>query len=199
MKIGIIGSGRIGGTLAKLWAEKGYELMLSSKNIHSDRMRSLLERIGGNARSGSIEEVTNFADTILLAVPPSEVEGVLDRAGDLKNKVLINATNRSDGKSSQAEVVRVAKNARVIRAFNLLPAESLVRPEFHEANLSLFIAGDSSEARAIVGELGRSIGFDPVDVGGSETIPQLEAAFGILWKLLSPLYGRDFGFRLLRR
>ncbi|MGZ3898973.1 MAG: NADPH-dependent F420 reductase [Bacteroidia bacterium] len=199
MKIGIIGSGHIGGTLGKLWAACGHEIMFSSRNPKSSVMSELLKEAGGNAQSGSVQEAVRFSDVLLLALPPEAVDHFLEEAGDLNNKVLINATNRRDGKSGGTEVIRLAKNARVVRAFNLIPWEILSKPKYQETNASIFISGDDSEAKEVVYKLCKDINFDPVDAGKSENIVPLETAMGLLWKVFAPNFGRDFSFRILRR
>jgi predicted dinucleotide-binding enzyme len=199
MKIGIIGSGRMGGTLGKLWAACGHEIMFSSRNPESRAMQELLIASGKNAQSGSAKEVVQFSDVLLLALPPEAIDPFLEEAGDLNNKILINATNRRDGKSGGTEVIRLAKNARVIRAFNLVPHEILSKPKYQETNASIFIIGDDTEAKEVVSNLCTDINFDPVDAGKSENIVLLETAIGIMWKVFAPNFGRDFSVRILRR
>lgn len=199
MKIGIIGSGHIGGTLGKLWAACGHEIMFSSRNPKSTAMLELLKEAGQHAQLGSVQEALRFGDVLLLALPPEAVDQFLEEAGDLNNKILINATNRRDGKSGGIEVIRLAKNARVVRAFNLIPWDILPKPIYQETNASIFICGDDSEAKEVVCKLCKDINFDPVDVGKSENIVPLETAMGLLWKMFSPKFGRDFSFRILRR
>ncbi|MCW3084127.1 MAG: oxidoreductase [Bacteroidetes bacterium] len=199
MKIGIIGSGRMGGTLGKLWAACGHEIMFSSRNPQSSAIQELLKAAGKNAQSGLVKEAVQFSDVLLLALPPEAVDPFLEEIGDLNNKILINATNRRDGKSAGTEVIRLAKNGRVIRAFNLVPWEILSKPKYQETNASIFIIGDDSEAKEVVSKLCKDINFDPVDAGKSENIVPLETAMGLLWKVFSPNFGRDYSFRILRR
>jgi len=199
MRIAAIGSGHIGGTLGSLWTAKGHQVMFSSRNPQSDRMQALLSAAGHTAQVGTVQEAFDFGEVILLAIPPDGVEQILREAGDLHQKILINSTNRFDGKSAGMEVIRLAKNARVVRAFNSLPWEILLNPQFGPTNVSMFITGDDPAAKEVVAQLCHDIGLDPVDAGDSANIPHLETAFGLLWKVLMPKFGRDFGFRLLRR
>lgn len=199
MKVAIIGSGRLGGTLGKLWAACGHEIMFSSRHPDSAAMQELLIEARGNAQLGSVKEALSFADVLLLALPPAAVDSFLEESGDLNNKILINATNRLDGKSAGMEVIRLAKNARVVRAFNMIPWEILSKPQYQNTSASIFIAGDDDEAKGIVSNLCDDIGFDPVDAGSADNIVALETAMGLLWKIFSPKFGRDFSFRILRR
>jgi 8-hydroxy-5-deazaflavin:NADPH oxidoreductase len=199
MKIGIIGSGHIGGTLGKLWAAKGHHVMFSSRSPQSDKMQMLYQEAGANAQIGTVQEAIEFGEVILLAVPPTAVEEVLEEAVDLHQKILINSTNRQDGKSAGMEVIRLAKNARVVRAFNSLAWEVLSNPQYGSINASMFLVGDDSAAKKVVAELCRDIGLDPVDAGNSENIPLLEESLGTLWRILAPKFGREYSLRILRR
>jgi 8-hydroxy-5-deazaflavin:NADPH oxidoreductase len=199
MKIATIGSGNMGGTLGKLWAQHGHQVMFGSRDPHSDKIRTLLQTAGTNAQAGTVQEAIAFAEVILLAVLPTDVERILDEAGDLNNKILINCTNRFDGKSADLEVLRLAKNARVVRAFNTLAWEVLANPQYGPINATAFLSGDDSVAKEVVAQLSSEIGLDPVDVGGSANMEKIETAIGTLWRILSPQFGRDYSLRILRR
>jgi predicted dinucleotide-binding enzyme len=199
MKIASIGSGNMGGTLGRLWAAHGHQVMFGSRDPQSDKIRTLLQTAGMNAQAGTVQEAIAFGEVILLAVLPTEVERVLEEAGDLNNKILINCTNRFDGKSADMEVLRLAKNARVVRTFNTLPWEVLANPQYGLINATAFLSGDDSEAKEVVIQLSQDIGLDPVDVGGSANMEKIETAMGTLWRILSSKFGRDYSLRILRR
>jgi predicted dinucleotide-binding enzyme len=199
MKIASIGSGNMGGTLGRRWAAHGHQVMFGSREPQSDKIRTLLQAAGMNAQAGTVREAIAFGEVILLAVLPTDVERVLEEAGDLNNKILINCTNRYDGKSADMEVLRLAKNARIVRTFNTLPWEVLANPQYGSSNATSFMSGDDSEAKEVVAHLSRDIGLDPVDVGGSANMEKIEAAMGTLWGILSPKFGRDYSLRVLRR
>ena len=199
MKIAIIGSGHIGGTLGKKWAAHGHEVMFGSRDPHSEKIRGLLEAAGTNAAAGFVQEAIDFGEVITLAVPGSEIELVLDSAGDLHNKILINTAVLFDGRSASEEVLRCAKNARVVRAFHSVTWEVIANPQYGRANATMFINGDDPAARETVASLCKDIGFDPVDVGNTANMTTIERAIGSLWGILSPQFGRDYALRVLRR
>jgi predicted dinucleotide-binding enzyme len=199
MKIASIGSGNMGGTLGRQWAAHGHQVMFGSRDPQSDKIRTLLQAAGANAQAGTVQEAVEFGEVILLAVLPTDVERVLEEAGDLNNKILINCTNSFDGKSADMMVLRLAKNARVVRAYNTLPWEVLANPQFGSINATAFLSGDDSGAKEVVAQLTSDIGLDPVDVGGSTNMEQIEKAMGTFWSILYPQFGRDFTFRVLRR
>jgi 8-hydroxy-5-deazaflavin:NADPH oxidoreductase len=199
MKIASIGSGNMGGTLGRLWAGHGHQVMFGSRDPQSDKIRTLLQAAGANAQAGTVQDAIAFGEVILLAVLPTEVERVLEEAGDLNNKILINCTNRFDGKSADMEVLRLAKNARVVRTYNTLPWEVLANPQYGPINATAFLSGDDSGAKEVVAQLSCDIGLDPVDVGGSANMEKIETAMGTLWSILSSQFGRDYSLRILRR
>jgi predicted dinucleotide-binding enzyme len=199
MKIASIGSGNMGGTLGKQWAAHGHQVMFGSRDPQSDKIRALLQAAGTTAQAGTVQEAIAFGEVILLAVLPIDVERVLEEAGDLNNKILINCTNRYDEVSADREVLRLAKNARVVRTYNTLPWEVLANPQYGPINATAFLSGDDSGAKEVVAQLSRDIGLDPVDVGGSANMEKIETAMGALWSILSPQFGRDYSLRVLRR
>src|SRR5262245_51881688 len=91
-KIGIIGSGRIGGTLGGIWAKAGHEVMFSSLDIEQDK--ALAAKVGGGARAGTTRDAVAFGDVLLLAVPYSAFPALSkDLAAPMKGKVVIDASN----------------------------------------------------------------------------------------------------------
>jgi len=96
-------------------------------------------------------------------------------------------------------VRRLAKNARVVRAFHTLPWEVLAAPQFGPSNATAFLSGDDSAAKSVVSSLTSDIGLDPVDVGDSANMEKIETAMGTLWSIFSPILGRDYSLRVLRR
>ncbi|MDQ0897472.1 NADPH-dependent F420 reductase [Paenibacillus sp. V4I7] len=199
MKIASIGSGNIGGTLGKQWAALEHRVMFGSRDPHSEKMKLLLQVVGANAQAGTIMEAVAFGEVILLAVLPSDVERVLAEAGDLDGKILINCTNRYDGTSSDAEVRRLARNARVVRAFHMLPWEVLANPRYEAGTATAFLSGDDPAAVEVVAKLASDIGLDPVEIGGPDAMAKAETAIGMIWSILAPKFGREYSLSVLRR
>lgn len=199
MKIASIGSGNMGGTLGKRWAALGHRVMFCSRDPHSEKIKLLLQDAGANAQAGTIMEAVAFGEVILLAVLPDNVEHALAEAGDLGGKILINCTNRYDGKSADAEVRRLAQNARVVRAFHTLPWEVLANPRYEVGTATAFMSGDDPAAVAAVAKLTTEIGLDPVDVGGPDGMAKVETAIGTIWSVLAPKFGREYSLSVLRR
>jgi hypothetical protein len=176
MKIGIIGSGRIGGTLGGLWAKAGHEVMFSSLDIEHDK--ALAAKTGPNARAGTSREAAAFGDVILMAVPYRALPQLgKDLASQIKGKVVIDACNpfvNRDGdiatwareKGAGLASAELLPGARIVRAFNAVGAARL--PEIAQsrgARTGMPIAGDDANAIATASSLIREVGFEPVLVG----------------------------------
>jgi predicted dinucleotide-binding enzyme len=157
MKIGSIGEGNVGGALSKLWQEAGHDV-----------------RSGGR---DSVAEVAAHGEVVLLAVPADAVEAALDAAGSLDGKVLIDATNDLDGERlSQADYVAgLAPGAKVVKAFNASFASVFEQAAQLDTRANLVFCGDDKGAKDTVSGLIRDIGMDPVDVGGLDQAPNVEA------------------------
>jgi 8-hydroxy-5-deazaflavin:NADPH oxidoreductase len=177
MRVGILGSGLMGGKLGTLFARAGHEVVFSYA-----RSRKKLERLareaGPNARAGTPADATPDADALLLAVHWSRVDDVLGQAGELSGKVILtcslpmNADNTAllvaHTSSGAEELARIIPKARVVCAFNTVPSEVLFG--VYEARRkarrpSLVYCGDDRHAKALAAELIRDVGFDPVDAG----------------------------------
>jgi len=176
MKIGIIGSGRIGGTLGGIWAKAGHEVMFSSLDLEHDK--KLAASIGPNARAGTSREAAAFGDVLLMAVPYRALPQVgKDLAPLIKGKVVIDATNpivARDGdiatwardKGAGVASAELLPGARIVRAFNAVGAARL--PEIAQRQgerTGMPIAGDDEKAIAVASRLVRDVGFEPVPIG----------------------------------
>jgi len=177
MRVGILGSGRMGGKLGTLFARAGHEVVFSYA-----RSRAKLERLAREARhgarAGTPREAAQDADALLLAVHWSRLGDVLKQAGDLSGKVILSCSlpmNASDTAlvvartSSGAEALaRRIPKARVVSAFNTVPSEVLF--DVFEARRrskrpSLVFCGDDRRAKKVAVQLIRDVGFEPVDAG----------------------------------
>ena len=178
MKIGIIGSGNIGETTARLFVNAGHKIALSnSKGPQS--LESLVASIGPNsAKAMTVQEAIAFGDVVLLALPWRKREELRSLPSELlKNKIVIDATNPYSenfelidlGNSTSSEEVakELPTGARIVKAFNTMYYETL-RTESRKSKddrLVLFVAGDDADAKSVVSKLIEDIGFTPVDTG----------------------------------
>jgi predicted dinucleotide-binding enzyme len=177
MRIGILGSGLMGGKLGTIFARAGHRVVFSYS--HSKRkLQRLADDAGKNASAGTPAVAAHDADALLLAVHWSRVDDVLKQAGDLSGKVVVSCTlpmNQSDTelvvahKSSGAErLARKIRKAQVVSAFNTVPSEVLFsvfagRRKGRRPNL--LYCGDNRNAKEVAARLIRDVGFAAVDAG----------------------------------
>jgi predicted dinucleotide-binding enzyme len=177
MRVGILGSGLMGGKLGTIFARAGHETVFSYART-SEKLNSLARAAGHNARPGTPAEAAHDADALLLAVHWSRVDDVLKQAGDLSGKVVITFSlpmNASDTglaiahtSSGAEEVARMIPQARIVCAFNTVPGEVLFgvyQARRQAGPPSLVYCGDHHNAKAVAAQLIRYAGFDPVDAG----------------------------------
>jgi len=176
LRIGVIGTGRIGGALAGYWVKSGHEVLVSSR--HPESLQSLVAQWGPRARAGTPREAAAFGQVILVSVPYGAMPQLgTDLASELAGKVIIDTSNpfeRRDGamaieaqkKGAGVATAEYLHNRRVVRAFNCIPAATLAgesdrKPE----RIAIPIGGDDPKALEIAARLVREAGFDPVVIG----------------------------------
>jgi predicted dinucleotide-binding enzyme len=175
MKIGIIGSGNIGATLADLFAKAGHIVEISNSRGPIS-LKTLIKSINSkNVTAASPEEAVRFAEVVLLAIPWRK-RNELPPSDLFKAKIVIDAMNPYSGNfevidlgdlTSSEEVAKQLPGARLVKAFNTMYYEMLRTRggKFGDERLVLFVAGDDLDAKAIVSKLIDDTGFMPVDTG----------------------------------
>lgn len=175
MKIGVVGSGRLGGTVGGLLAKAGHQVFFSSR--HPEELKGLVEGLGPNARAGSVEDAIAFGDVILMAVPYAALPQVgKDNAKGLAGKIVLDATNPVVGrdgemaKAAQEKGVGEASldylpGTRLVRAFNSFGSGTFASQSNRAGEkIGVPIAGDDAEALKVADKLVRDAGFEPVAV-----------------------------------
>jgi len=177
MRIGVLGSGLMGGKLGTLFARAGHEVVFSYARSEQ-KLKRLAREAQGSARAGTPGDAAREADALLLAVHWSRVNDVLKQAGDVSGKVIVSCSlpmNADDTAlvightaSGAEELAKRVPKARVVSAFNTVPSEVLfgVFERRRKASRpSLVYCGDDASGKKIAAELIRDVGFDPVDAG----------------------------------
>ncbi len=194
MKIGVIGSGNIGGTVGALWVKAGHEVLFSSRN--PENLKTLVDSLGRRARAGTVRDALAFGAAILLAVPYGAYPQIgKEYAKELAGKIVLDAGNAVPGRDGEivseardlgigATSAKYLPKARIVRAFNTLSYLVLAR-EAHRpgSRMAIPIAGDDKEAIATASRLIRDAGFDPVLVGSLDSAR--------LFARGAPLYGQQ--------
>ena len=179
MKIGVIGSGRIGSTLGGVWVKAGHEVMFSSRTLENDQ--KLAASLGSNARAGTPREAAAFGDVLLMAVPYRALPDVGKELGGLvKGKIVIDASNpilARDGdiakwareKGAGLASQELLPGARIVRTFNAIGYSRMgTAHEQQGERMGIPVASDDAKAYAVAVPLIRQIGYEPVLVGGLE-------------------------------
>ncbi len=208
MKITIIGTGRLGSTLGKIWAEKGHLIMFGSQD--PQKAIKLANSIGFNATGGTYEQASKFGEIIILAVPWSGVKETIKKAGDLEGKIIVDSTTSAAPSlgglsteptpSAAEKVAKWAVGAKVIKAVHTIGVESLNKTQFGTQQASLFVCGDDLDAKSKLKQLGQDLSFEVIDAGPL-TNARLIEPLAILWIELAynQGMGTDIAFKLLRR
>lgn len=180
MKVGIIGSGNIGGNFGIHLAKAGHQVLFSSR--HPDQLQELVQNAGDTAKKGTIEEAAAFGDMLVLSVPFKAIESIAETIGNLtKNKVIIDTCNPYPGRDGDiaskvidnpnmrqsAYTTSHFPSSKIVKALNTIYFVHLRDYAFREGKdkVAIPIAGDDTDAKQKVSQLLMDIGFDPVDVG----------------------------------
>src|SRR5712691_876454 len=177
MRIGILGSGLMGGKLGTIFARAGHEVVFSYSRS-KEKLNKLARDARGKARAGTPAEAAQHADALLLAVHWSRVNDVLKQAGDLSGKVIVSCSLPMNADDTDLVVARTSsgaetlaqkvRRAHVVSAFGTVPSEVLF-PVFETKRKakrpSLLYCGDDQGAKEVVAGLIRDAGFEPEDAG----------------------------------
>ena len=181
MRIGLIGAGNIGGTLARRFLDLGHEIAISNSR-GPGTLEGLITDLGKAAHAMTVFDAANFGEIVVLAIP---FRGYLEVPVEpLAGKIVVDANNYfagrdgrteeiESGRSSSSELLQLHLPAsRVVKAFNAIRWSRLLNdglPAGNPARIAIPIAGDDSQAKGIVAKLIEQIGFDPVDAGDLAT------------------------------
>lgn len=208
MRVGILGSGLMGGKLGTIFARAGHDVVFSYVRSN-DKLKRLAREAQGNAPAGTPAEAAKDADALVLAVHWSRIDDLLKQASDLSGKVILTCSLPMDaGKtkliigtttSGAEELAKKVPHVHVVCAFNTGPSEVLFgvfESNDKETRPSLVYCGDHQGAKNVAAKLIHDAGFDPVDAGGLRIARYMEP-FALLVGELA--YGREGGPELAYR
>jgi predicted dinucleotide-binding enzyme len=203
MRIGLIGSGRIGSAIARLAAAQGHDVVLSNSRGPAT-LADLVASLGPQASAATATDASAAGDIVVVAIPVREVPDV--PAQPLAGKIVIDANNYypqrdgqiaalDSGATTSAEFLAAhLRDARVVKAFNNIAASQLQgqgQPAGSANRRALPIAGDDADAKNVVTDLIDSFGYDVVDAG--------HLADGRRFQPNTPAYGTRFTADELRK
>jgi len=176
IKIGIVGSGRVGGGIGSVWVQAGHEVMFSSRHIEHDK--ALATKLGANAYAGTPREAAAFGEVVMISVPYGALPEVgKDLEALIKGKIVIDTCNPfvwRDGdiatwarkKGAGLASAELLPGARIVRAFNAIGAARMGTAYEEPGRVGMPIAGDDAQAIEVASYLIRDIGYEPVPIGG---------------------------------
>jgi predicted dinucleotide-binding enzyme len=208
MKIGIIGTGKMGGRLGQIWAEQGHQVMFSYSRDRA-KLEALAQSVGINASVGTPPEAAQFGEVILFVVPWGSVTDALTVAGSLAGKTVISCINPlkpdfsglevGTTTSAAEEIAKLSPGANIVEV--LFPFAEILQSEtrqFGQHTPTQFYCGDDATAKAIVAQLIADVGLDPVDAGDLTSARYLEPTGMLLVKLAYELgMGTDLTLQLM--
>jgi len=209
MNIGIIGSGNMGGSLAKLWAEKGHNILITSTSPEQTAL--VAKSIGKNVITGSTADAVSYGDAVVFAFPFESLNDVISKGGSFKNKIVIDLINplTPDIKglllgfstSASEEIEKRIPDAKVVKAFNTIsaPVVKSGNIKFNGVAPDVYYCGNDEESKAVAKNLIRDIGFEAVDSGPLTNARYLEPIAEFVIQLAILGLGDDIGIKVLRR
>lgn len=176
LKIGIIGSGKVGGAIGGAWVKAGHEVMFSSLDLEADK--KLAASLGGKATAGTTREAAAFGSVLLMSVPYAAVPAIGKELGDLvKGKIVIDTSNPIVARDGDMAVAAREKGAgvtsaeylpgaRIVRAFNAIGYARMAEAASRGGDkIGMPMAGDDAAAISVASALVRDVGYEPVLVG----------------------------------
>jgi predicted dinucleotide-binding enzyme len=178
MRIGIIGAGMIGSTVAKLWIDAGHEVRIASR--HPEQLRPLVESLGTRASAGTAAAAATFGDVVMLTVPLAATPALAREVAPLlAGKIVLdtgNAYEKRDGdaahqatahpEGSAGWAAAMFPGARWVKAFNTVYFKVLEKEAHRDGDrIGIPLASDDGVALDVVAGLVRDAGFDPVIAG----------------------------------
>ena len=196
LKIGIIGTGHIGGALATLWVGAGHEVLMSSR--HPQELQALAHSLGPRARVGTPLEAARFGEVVLISVPYGALPQVgRDLKSELAGKIVLDTGNpypERDGpmavearrKGTGVASAEYLPGVRLVRAFNAINSGDL-RSEAHRkgAPIAIPLAGDDRQALQVAEQLVRDAGFAPVVVGPLSRAREFDVGTPVYTRLMT--------------
>lgn len=217
MKIGVIGTGDVGRTLAAGLARRGHLVMIGSRDPAIDKVQSWLTETGHGSQAGTFSRAAAFGDIVILSVNWAHIEDVIRLAGEYNfaDKLVIDTSNplrfEADGQppvlavahtDSAGECIqRWLPDAHIVKAFNIVGHPHMVDPDFPDGRPDMFICGNNVDAKEIATGVIESLGWpEPIDFGGIEMSRYLEQ-LAMVWitHFFNNGFNPNHAFKLLRK
>jgi 8-hydroxy-5-deazaflavin:NADPH oxidoreductase len=207
--IAILGTGRLGSSMGKLWATHGHPIIYGSRTPADPRVQKIVEETGPQASAATnAEAAAGRANLVMLALRPEALPALVPTLGGLAGKVVMdpmNAFQMVDGypqpspdvQTSIAEQLQaLLPNAKIVKAFNTPSVRNVIDPSRVDGPFTIPLAGTDADSKARVAELVSELGLQPVDTGPLIASRYLEAMMRLSIGYLSYSQGKSFEFHL---
>lgn len=181
MKVGVLGSGTVGKTLAAGFLKHGHQVLLGTRDPKTEDVASWTSSAAGG-KAGTFAEAAQFGELLVISVLARAVEDVIKLAGpqNFRGKTLIDTNNPisdappKDGvleyfteqnHSLGEKIQQLLPEAKVVKAFNSVGAARMVNPHFEQGTPTMFLCGNDAGAKTQVSEIIRAFGWEPYDCG----------------------------------
>lgn len=204
MNIAIIGTGNVGGALAKKWAEAGHHILLGVRDAANFKGAQLLS--DKNISATGIEDACKQAEIILIAAVPQATAEIVKAIGDVSGKLIIDAMNsvrtKPEGFQNSFEALKaLTVGAEIVKCFNCVGFNVMANTDFNGIKADMYMAGNSERGKEIVRQLALDAGFENCyNFGGDDKAALLEQ-FALSWINLAMMQGqgREMMFKLVKR
>ncbi|HLO83277.1 MAG TPA: NAD(P)-binding domain-containing protein [Chitinophagaceae bacterium] len=205
MRIAIIGSGNVGSALGKGWIRAGHDIVFGVRDPSSQKTKKALELIPG-ALIKTIEEAAGNAGVIVITTPPEAILSIIPELGDVRGKLVIDATNSVRTKpepypTAYHAIVSITGSDEVVKCFNTTGFENMLDPIYQGTGIDMFAAGNNKDAKNTAEKLAKDLGFETCyDFGGDDKVELLEK-FALSWINLAIMqgHGRNLALKVLKR
>jgi len=210
MKIAILGTGNVGGALARVWSRKGHEIVFGTREPQSVKVQDLVANIGKRVTADSPARAAEACEVVVLATPWPAARETLQSCGKLAGKLVIDCTNplapdlsglSLGGSTSGGEQVALwSGGAPVFKSFNTTGAENMARATEFAQKPVMFYCGNDDAWRPTLVKLIEDAGFEPVDAGHLTSARWLEP-LAMLWihSAYKAGLGTDWALAIARR
>jgi 8-hydroxy-5-deazaflavin:NADPH oxidoreductase len=203
MDIAIIGAGKVGGTLAKRFAEVGHRIFLGVRDLEDEKVKGLASE---NITAHSISEAASSAEIVVIAVNSSSAKEVAGQLGDVSQKIIIDVCNTLESDVSPYETtaegfLNWTDCTQVVKCFNTTGFNNMADPTYEGVKIDLFVVGDSQKGKELAIKLAKEIGFGEIyDMGGNDKF-KLQEQLAVIWINLAMAqgYGRNIAFKVLKK
>ena len=189
MKIGILGTGMVGQSLAKGFAETGHEVVIGTRDPSNEKVKEAVSKLGIKAKLITFAEAVKFSELVVFAINWAGVENAIKsiQESNLAGKIIIDTTNPLDfstgkpklavsGNNSAGETIQtLLPTSKIVKAFNIVGASDMFKPQFVDGPPTMFISGNDTDAKKSVSIILNSFGWpDVIDLGDIENSRYLE-------------------------